>query len=366
MPKIIAISGEIGWDVWPDEIRQQIAQAKGEDIEFQISSPGGYIYDGLEIFNMIKNYDGATTTYAVGMAASMASYILMAGDTVKAASNAIFMIHNARAYTGGDQNTHRKLANILEGMSNMLGQEYIAQTGKEKDEIATLMNEETYLFGNEIIEAGFVDEIVNIDADKVEARDDVVLNAMVKVEAMTEKLKEKPEDFGKIAALLPQETEPVEYSAKRPSAETDNPNGDKKMNLDQFLVENAAEKIVYDQRLKDAKAEGKTEGIADKQAEIDRIHPLIAAEGASTALIESGFKALKGESSVDSFVAIADYETRVNEKAKSEAAAEESDEHGDTEAGRQKPVLKNGTICSDEDAKIERELFAKMKGKEVA
>jgi ATP-dependent Clp endopeptidase proteolytic subunit ClpP len=234
MPKIIAISGEIGWDVWPEEIRAQIAEAKDDEpLQFDISSPGGYIYDGLEIFNMIRNYPGPTTTHAVGMAASMASYLLMAGDTKKAASNAIFMIHNARGYTGGDHLLHRKRANVLEGMSKLLGQEYVAQTGKSKEEIAKLMDDETYLFGNEILAAGFVDEIVNIESEEKDAaaKDDLILNAMMKVDAVTEKIKSKPEDLLKIAALLP--TDPPK-PAKAPVKP--NPSQGKTMNEEQFLA----------------------------------------------------------------------------------------------------------------------------------
>ncbi|NIA28329.1 MAG: hypothetical protein GWP06_00275 [Actinobacteria bacterium] len=159
-----------------------------------------------------------------------------------------------------------------------------------------------------------------------------------------------------------QATEPVKHSAKRSSAETENPNGDKKMSLDTFLAENAAEKIVYDQRLKDAKAEGKTEGIAEKQADIDRVHPLISAEGASDALIKSGFEALKGVTSIDTFVGIASYETRQKEAfAALDADGEVVDDitaEGNKAAGDGK-IIKNQA-----DLDAEKELFNKMKGKE--
>lgn len=351
MPKIIAISGEIGWDVWPEQIRDKIGEAKNnEPLQFDISSPGGYIYDGLEIFNMIRAYEGPTTTRAIGMAASMASYLLMAGDKKEATSNAIFMIHNARAFTGGDQNAHRKLANILEGMSNMLGQEYVAQSGKDKEEIAKLMNEETYLFGNEIIEGGFVDEIIEVESEEAKAKDDFVIDAMLKVEAVIEKLKAKPEDEKKIAACLPKpkgaETPPKRSSAESKTSNEEKHMDPKTMTLDEFLAQNYSAKAVHEQRLKDAEVAAEKKGAENVQAKIDRIHPLISSEGASKALIESGFKALKGESSVDSFVAIADYETRVKEEAKSEAAKEE--QPGDTPAGKQEKS-NDGIVRNEED-----------------
>lgn len=204
--KIIPISGEIGWDVWPQQIRDQLP-TDGSDVEFHISSPGGYVYDGLEIFNIIKNYAGKTTAKIIGMAASMASYIPLAADRVIAESNAIYMIHNASAYTGGDQNAHEKVAKILRGMSNLLGQEYVSQTGKTSKAIAKLMDAETYYFGNEMLEAGFVDEIIEVKTEPdQEEKDDLILDVMAKVEILDKKLQEKPEKFeniDKIAALLP-------------------------------------------------------------------------------------------------------------------------------------------------------------------
>lgn len=356
MPKIIAISGEIGWDVYPDQIREQINQAKDDEpLEFQISSPGGYIYDGLEIFNLIKGYPGQTTTTAIGMAASMASYLLMAGDVKKATSNSIFMIHNARAFTGGDQNAHRKLANILEGMSKMLAQEYVSQTGKTKEEITGLMDEETYLFGNEIIEAGFVDEIIQVESEET-AKDDVVIDAMLKVEAMTEKLRAKPEDYQKIAAKLTNDEGAKLSTQRKTGANSSNLKPKDNMDLDQFLAENPAAKVVYDKRLSEATEEGRKSGFEAKQNEINRIHPLISAEGASKALIESGFKALKGESSIDSFVAIADYETRVKEEEKAKAAREEQKK--DTPPEKQ-DKSKGGVIKTAED---EAAAIAELKG----
>lgn len=159
-----------------------------------------------------------------------------------------------------------------------------------------------------------------------------------------------------------QASEPAKKSVTRSSAKTENPKTEVKMSLDTYLAENPAEKVVYDQRLKDAKAEGKKDGIEAKQAEIDRIHPLISAKGASKPLVESGFKALKGESSVDSFVAIADYETRVQAEKESKLADEEGKEQEETPAGQTQKST-DGTIRNSEDLEEEKALFNQMKGK---
>lgn len=492
MTKIIAISGEIGWDVWPDEIREQIASADGEDLEFQISSPGGYIYDGLEIFNLIKGYKGNTITVAIGMAASMASYLLMAGDVKKAAPNAIFMIHNARAFEYGDQNEHRRIANILDGMSNLLAREYINQTGKTKKEIQALMDDQSFFFGEEIKEAGFVDEI--IDAADIESpgdpaadKSEAIANASAKVAAVMEKIKNKPEDMSKIAAILkpeaaliakainatgtktadaldaaqkfseiiakaepsiekikaatssfkdypiserawdssaaiqrvreksnsteepsasyknaffwhdpdevenfggyklpfvdvendnyvavkngvdaayaamrggrggvnipesdrpavmahieryrrkiygdeePEDSDGENFFSNRQSANNSNKMEEQMPTLDEFLAGNPSANTEHDKRL----GEAKDQGIQAKQEEINRIHPLITAEGASAALIEAGFKALKeGGEQVGVFVGIAEYEARQKEQSLSDLADKEQPE--DTSPG---------------------------------
>ena len=117
--KIIPISGIIGWDISAKEIRAALDTAGGEEIEVQIASPGGFIYDGLEIFNLIRNYKGAKSTRLMGMAASMASYIAMAGDRVIAEDNSIFMIHNAWGGAVGDVLSWRRRGGLGGGFTSL-------------------------------------------------------------------------------------------------------------------------------------------------------------------------------------------------------------------------------------------------------
>lgn len=333
MPKIIAISGEIGWDVWPDQIREQLAEAAGEEIEVQISSPGGYIYDGLEIFNLIRRYPGKTTTVATGLAASMASYLLMAGDVKKATSNAIFMIHNARVYSYGDQNEHRKTANVLEGMSNLLSKEYQSQTKKEKVEITKMMDEETFLFGDEILASGFVDEIIEVEDVEEAEKDDLVIAAMLKVEAVFEKIRSKPEDINKIAAsMTTQPTGKKPTQSPEPPA-TNNPQGAnmditkflaflenhpeakafftayqaenrvdfEKIPLTELLEKAPAAKAEHDQIVTDAKAALESEKI--NKADVKFIAGILSSEAyaGNKALAEAGQRVLCQETTIDIF-----------------------------------------------------------------
>lgn len=164
--KTISISGAIGWDVSPADIRRAIAEADGsEPLDVQISSPGGFVTDGLEIYNLIRAYPGPKTTHLMGLAASMASYIALAGDKVTAEANAVYMIHNALGGAMGNHNDLRRAADVFEGFSIMLARAYAAKTGKPLAEIRALMDAETWYFGAEAKEAGFVDEVIGEPAE---------------------------------------------------------------------------------------------------------------------------------------------------------------------------------------------------------
>jgi len=161
--KTINIIGEIGWDVTADEVINQLERADG-DIEVYINSLGGSVYQGIAIFNAIFDYNkGKVTTINKGMAASMASYILLAGDTTKAYSNATYMIHNALTFTYGNANELRDKANHLESLSNIIANMYADKTGRSIKEIKQMMDNETFLYGDEMLKYGFVDEIINVE-----------------------------------------------------------------------------------------------------------------------------------------------------------------------------------------------------------
>lgn len=201
--KTIPISGVIGWDVEPKDIRAALEEAGGEDIDVQVSSPGGFLLDGLEIYNLIRNYKGNKQTHLMGMAASMASYIVLAGDRIIAEDNAIFMVHNVMGFAFGDHRDMRKSADIYEGMTSLLAKAYVRKSGKSAEEIRAMMDEETFLFGDEILDAGFVDEIIPA-GDGEEDKESAVAQAqiaMVNCKKIMEEKREKNQ-IEKAAAML--------------------------------------------------------------------------------------------------------------------------------------------------------------------
>ncbi len=202
--KVIPISGVIGWDVEPADIRAALEAAAGEDVDIRISSPGGFVTQGLEIYNLIRNYQGHKQTHLMGLAASMASYIVLAGDRIIAEDNAIFMVHNAHAAAIGDQHTLRKAADIVEALSNLIGRAYAAKSGKSSSEIQAMMDEETFLFGSEILDAGFVDEIIPSTENKPDKAAAVASARSAVAACMADpRFQDAGDTLLKAAALLP-------------------------------------------------------------------------------------------------------------------------------------------------------------------
>ena len=165
--KKITISGEIGWDYTSTSIRDSLREAKGGDIELEIASPGGDVFDGIEIYNAIRDYKRDNPKSQImatlkGLVASMASYIASnpAIDLVAAEDNAVYMIHNPWMLAMGDYREMVKQSAFLEGLAGILASAYVERTGKKETEIRSLMDSETWLFGSEMKDAGFVDEMV--------------------------------------------------------------------------------------------------------------------------------------------------------------------------------------------------------------
>lgn len=214
--KKIIISGEIGFfGTMPMDVRAQLIDAAGEDIDIQISSPGGFVFDGIEIYNMIRDYKrdnpGAQITITLkGEAASMASYIAMnpAADMIIAEDNAVFMIHNPWDFSAGDYRAMEKSAELLRGIGSILVKAYSDRSGKTLEEIQALMDSESFFFGEEIKAAGFVDEIIGAPAEEKTEKEQAVAASRIKIAALQDKMRKSEQakaDILKVAALIKHE-----------------------------------------------------------------------------------------------------------------------------------------------------------------
>jgi ATP-dependent Clp endopeptidase proteolytic subunit ClpP len=162
------ISGIIGFDFTSKDLSDFLLSNQNKDIYLTINSPGGSVYEAIAIFNLIKNHPGNVTIEILGLAASAASFITTAANKVLINSNSVYMLHNAWLVSVGDHNKLRDDADYIEKISNLLVTSYSNRSKKSVDEIKQLMDSETFLFGNEIIEYGFADELINQDENKID------------------------------------------------------------------------------------------------------------------------------------------------------------------------------------------------------
>lgn len=161
----IWIYEQIGEDWWSGEgttaksFQKELAGIKASQIDLHINSPGGEVFDGITIYNLIKQHPANVTTYIDGLAASIASVIALAGDKVIMAENALYMIHQPWGFAIGNASEMRKVADNLDKVSDSLITSYTVKTGKADDEIKTLLDAETWMSADEAFEMGFVDEV---------------------------------------------------------------------------------------------------------------------------------------------------------------------------------------------------------------
>ncbi|WP_313278103.1 ClpP-like prohead protease/major capsid protein fusion protein [Stutzerimonas balearica] len=130
-----------------------------DQIDLHIHSPGGDVFEGTAIYNLLKNHPAKVVVYIDGLAASMASVIAMAGDTVYMPENAMMMVHKPWGIQGGDADDMRRYAELLDKVESTLVMAYVSKTGKGEDEIQALLKDETWMTGREAVEAGFADQL---------------------------------------------------------------------------------------------------------------------------------------------------------------------------------------------------------------
>nr|DAU13006.1 MAG TPA: major capsid protein [Bacteriophage sp.] len=158
----ISIYDEIGgWGISAQQFAKDF-KALGNNlkqINLHIHSPGGDVFDGIAIYNLLKNHPANKTVTIDGLAASMASVIAMAGTEIIMPENAMMMIHKPWGVQGGDADDMRKYADLLDKVEDTLIPAYAAKTGKSAEELAEMLAAETWLNGKECVEHGFADKL---------------------------------------------------------------------------------------------------------------------------------------------------------------------------------------------------------------
>lgn len=168
-PASIYLYDEIGlWGVTAKDFTQTLATAGAGPINLHINSPGGDVFDGLAIYSALQAHNGPVSVVVDGLAASAASFIALAGDTISMAPNAFLMIHNAWGVVVGNQNDMTETAAVLAKIDAQLASLYAGKTGQTVPAIADMMNAETWFTAQEAKDAGFIDSITDASQNKAQ------------------------------------------------------------------------------------------------------------------------------------------------------------------------------------------------------
>ena len=173
--RILRLDGPIDEDDWwgdevtPDNFREELNAGEG-DIEVWIDSPGGNVFAAAKIYNMLKDYKGKVTVKIDSLAASAATVVAMAGDSVLVSPVAMFMIHNPMTIAMGNEKDMQEAINVLRAVKDSIVNAYVAKTGKSAKAIAKLMDGETgegtWMDAKKAVANGFADGILFEDEDE--------------------------------------------------------------------------------------------------------------------------------------------------------------------------------------------------------
>lgn len=155
--------GFFGGGVAPDDLIRAVKDLKlraNEELNVRINSPGGDVFDGNTIYNYLRSIKQHVTVTVDGLAASAASIIAMAGDTIRMPENSFLMIHNPWMFAAGDSRVFRKAADDLDEIREGAIKTYLSRSNVERDELVQMLDDETWLGADEAIAKGFADEMV--------------------------------------------------------------------------------------------------------------------------------------------------------------------------------------------------------------
>jgi len=176
----IVLYGSIGESYWDDSVSaknfsEELSKLPKtvNQIDVRVNSPGGDVFDGVTIYNRLKQHSANITVHIDGLAASIASIIALAGDEVIMGEGALYMIHLPWTFSMGDRNDLENTINRLMDVEEQLLGIYSRKTGLDRLELKAMLEAETWLDADQSVEMGFVDK-------KVEESEPIAASALDK------------------------------------------------------------------------------------------------------------------------------------------------------------------------------------------
>lgn len=158
---IFDVIGEDGWTggVTAKRISAALRSIGNRDVIVRINSPGGDMFEGIAIYNLLRTHPAKVTVEVLGWAASAASIIAMAGDVIRMGLGSFMMVHNAWGLVIGNRHDLREAASLFEQFDAALADIYEARTGMDRVGIERLMDAETFMTAAQAVEYGFADAV---------------------------------------------------------------------------------------------------------------------------------------------------------------------------------------------------------------
>lgn len=309
MPKKINVKGPIvsndiawlyhyfGWDAsCPNDLREGLEAAAGEEVVIEINSPGGVCVYGYEMYTILKEYGGRTTAHVIS-AMSAATLLVCAADEALISDTGIFMIHNVQSMAEGDYRDMQMEADALREFNAGIINAYVRKTGKSREEIQQLMDSSSYMSPQTAIEQGFIDGYLFGDpnagvgsgenlAEKIVAADipiipedkakSIIQAIRLSAAGMSDGREQDIKNGGekeKVAPVQPngQKTDIMAVSDKSKEG------GKTNMTLEEFLKENPEAKGEIDSMTAAARAEG-TKAERERLQSLDAISATVTAD----------------------------------------------------------------------------------------
>ncbi len=256
----------------PKKVDEQLAAAGGAEVEVDINSGGGYVDEGSEIYSALKAYSGRVIVNIVGVAASAASVIAMAGDVVRISPTAQIMIHNSAFVAAGDHRDMTHASTRLQKTDVSISNAYRLKTGMSEEELLQLMGEETWFTAQDALDKKLVDEILHDPNGQLKPVANLDAAQMLPAAVVAKMRNDKKINVGAPPAAKAPENKPAAHAANGEEPKSMNENELKEKFPD-----------LYNQLL----SKGATDGADKERARIAALNELADAPGASEIVAEA-------------------------------------------------------------------------------
>lgn len=170
---VLSIFDDIGaYGVSAKNFLNDLRSVTSTDVDVEINSPGGDVFAGLAIYNGLRASGKKINVKVLGLAASAASLVAMAGDTIEMPENAFMMVHNPWGFAMGGADEMRSTADVLDKIGTSLVSTYAKRTGKSDAEVTALLDAETWMTAQEAVDAGFATSVTPALAVKASYSED--------------------------------------------------------------------------------------------------------------------------------------------------------------------------------------------------